>query len=179
MKDSQSGLRKTFRPPNGFYPAGAVQWATLLAETPGFIKRKRTSKAKARGIRYEKRVQEILLNKFGSSYIPSPWVLFSEGFDLRTRYCQPDGLLIDFHRGRITIIEIKYNHCELAWWQLYKLYLPVIKEIFGPNWTYSCCEVVRWFDPQTRVPEKVQMQKDILHAHEYAWSVNICNPSRL
>ena len=60
-----------------------------------------------------------------------------------------------------TIVEIKYNHCALAWWQLYKLYLPVISKIFGSDWTYSCCEVVKWFDPQTNVPEEVCMQKDI------------------
>lgn len=179
MKDSH---KKSRTPPKGFSPAKAVQWATILAEPPLFIKEKRNSSnrgAKGRGIRYEKKVQTILDNRFGNNYIPGPWLLFSEGRDLRPRYCQPDGILFDFYRGRITIVEIKYNHCALAWWQLYTLYLPVIRKIFGPNWTYSCCEVVKWFDPNTHVPETTRMQKDIEFAQEQDWSVNICNPSRL
>ena len=182
MKALQNASKKRGPPPKGFYPAKAVQWATLLAEPPSFIKEHRMKSrrgAKGRGIRYEKKIQSILDERFGSNYIPGPWVLFSEGSDIRPRYCQPDGILIDFYRGRIIIVEIKYNHCELAWWQLYMLYLPVIRKIFGPNWTYSCCEVVKWFDPLTKVPEPAQMQKDIEYAQEHVWSVNICNPSRL
>ena len=174
--------KKCLLHPKGFIPANGVFKATFLSEPPGFVvqNRKKSARgAKGRGIAYEKKVQKILESRYGYRYLEGPWILFKEMRDSRPRYCQPDGILFDFYRGRITIIEIKYNHCALAWWQLYKLYLPVIRKIFGPNWTYACCEVVKWYDPSTGVPEQVQMQKDLEFSQPESWSVNICNPSRI
>ena len=171
--------KKEPNPPKGFDPAKSVQWASLLAEPPSFITRPAKYGAKGRGIRYEKKVQGILENRYGERYVPSPWILFSEGSGLRPRYCQPDGLLIDFIRGRITIVEIKYNHCELAWWQLFRLYRPVVSHIFGQQWEYSCCEVVKWYDPATHVSQEPHLQRDIEYTQPDIWGVNICNPRRL
>lgn len=179
MSLQQSRSLESLTPPKGFSPAQKVQWAAILTEAPGFVRNIPRRGAKRRGINYEKKVQEILRNRYGERYLPNPWILFSEGDAFKPRYCQPDGLLFDFYRGKITIVEVKYNHCELAWWQLHKLYLPVVSKLFGPYWEYPCCEVVKWFDPATKIPEAIQMQKDIEFTQPGQWGVNILNPSRL
>lgn len=179
MSQQRRGFKESQKPPKGFEPAREVQWAAFLRDTPAFVTRVPKRGAKGRGINYERKVQRILLDRYGDRYLPNPWVLFNDGSAYKPRYCQPDGLLIDFYRGKITIVEIKYNHCELAWWQLHKLYLPVVSKIFGPNWEYPCCEVVKWFDPNTLVPESIQLQRDIEFTQPGQWGVNILNPSRL
>lgn len=176
MKESR---RKSSRLPKGFYSANDVQWAALLAEPPSFVGKPKIQGAMGRGILYERKVHDILEGLYGSNYVASPWFLFSEGVNLRPRHCQPDGILFDFYRGLIVIVEIKYNHCALAWWQLYTLYLPVVRKVFGPTWNYACCEVVKWYDPATVVPRKAHLQKNIEFSRSDVWSVNICNPKRV
>lgn len=108
------------------------------------------------GIRYERKVQEHLSNCYGDLYHPSPWFYFeTEG---RRRWCQPDGLLLDPWAGRITICEVKYQHTSDAWWQLQRLYLPVISAAFPPGlWSVACLEIVKWYDPATVFPEPVAL----------------------
>lgn len=146
------------RRPANFTPAGKVvrAWA---CDTPAFIKaamkrRKRTSGAKASGIRYERRVNKQLLEDTenpqdtGITYLPGVWFGFLDASG-RTRYCQPDGLLIDLFNRRVTIVEIKVRHTLLAWWQVRALYQPVIRAIFkSENWPHvQGLEIVRAYEP--------------------------------
>lgn len=98
----------------------------------------------------------MLEDNFGDSYVPSPWLNFlgSRG----VHWCQPDGLLFDIQRGVIAIVEIKYQHTTDAWWQLRRLYEPVLSALFPPSlWRFTVVEIVKWYDPQVPWPEPIRM----------------------
>jgi hypothetical protein len=69
------------------------------------------------------------------------------------RWIQPDGLILDFIKSRITILEIKIKHTWAAYFTLRRLYEPVIRRVFGTAWKYAVCEVVRWYDGSLPWPE--------------------------
>lgn len=137
-----------YRPPplSTFNPAGDVSWAYPSQTPPPFINlnRKRSGR-KAQGIRYEQKVHRLLRDQY-PVYFDGQWFRFKSAWAV-SRWCQCDGLIIDPRAGRIIIIEVKYQHTFDAWYQLFQLYLPVVQVAFGPMWTVSGCEVVKWFDP--------------------------------
>lgn len=129
-----------------------------------------------RGIKYEEKVQQHLLSSFEDFYLPSPWLHFREEGEEQFRWCQPDGLLIDALKGVIHIIEIKYSHTSDAWWQVKKLYLPVLSKIFPKEiWRFECGEVVKWYDPDIFFPESVQLVNSPMKSSN-AFKVHIFNP---
>lgn len=152
-------------------PAGTVIRAHLHSAPPPFLSGSTSeprTQARASGLRYEKRAQEHLQSlisysyaAYSYSYLPSPWISFYSRNGTVLRWCQPDGLLISSvngHPAHITIVEIKVRHCVQAWWQLRKLYEPVVRTLFGDGYTYSICEVCHWIDPHANVqfPERFQ-----------------------
>ena len=138
--------------PNNFRSAGSVHKARFVCETPQFADTPVPSRGSfANGARYEARAQAHLLANYPDNYVPSPWIQFATQTGLR--YCQPDGLFFDLPRAQLTIIEIKLKHTARAWWQLQRLYLPVVKEIFPAHcWHYSLLEVCCWLDPSEPFP---------------------------
>lgn len=163
-------------PPRGFRSADSVDWARFSSTAPPFIRNTRVKGSRGEGIRYEKKVHEHFLNLYGSFYVPSPWIEFGEG-DSRPRWCQPDALLFRPYTGQITLIECKLQHTSDAWWQTKWLYLPVLRKMFPSTlWKFACCEVVKWFDPATHFPERIQMQPSPADAHPGEFSVHIWKP---
>lgn len=129
------------------------------------------------GVRYERRCQEHFLSRFGDFYVPGPWFIFKEFGQEKQRWCQPDGLLFDVRARRIYLLEFKLAHTSDAWWQLNHLYLPVVAKAFPPDlWDYITIEVCRWFDPDTKTPEKPKMKPDILMAEPGEFAVHIFKP---
>lgn len=115
--------------------------------------------AQVAGIRYEVKAQRHLLDILGPLYSPSPAFHFSDnGFP---RICIPDGLYE--HRQNSVVFEIKYQHMPEAWWQLRKLYEPVIRERDrgSPARRVFPVEVCRTFDPGTPFPEPIQIIGDV------------------
>lgn len=144
-------------PPKDFKPAGNVREAHFC-EKPPFIHYQRRSGRRAQGVRYERKVHEHFCKLFGEAYVASPWIKFKSDVDERWRWCQPDALYFDLAAGRIVILEVKYQHTSDAWWQLRQLYAPVLRSMFPYDlWRIQCCEVVKWFDPATAFPERVEM----------------------
>lgn len=149
-----------FLPPSTFKPAGTVisaKWssAPAFAAAP-----KRRTGRRAQGVRYERKVHEHLAELYPDRYVSSPWIRFTNVEDNNARWCQPDGLIIDLHAGEIVIVEVKYQHTSDAWWQLEKLYKPVLKVLFPPKlWSLRCVEVVKWFDPMTNFPVPTKMSE--------------------
>lgn len=144
-------------PPPRFKAATNVMWAEFLEETPGFARRKGRKKgAKRQGEIYEARAHKYLEEIYGEMYVANPWIRFKEYGVEKERFCQPDGIILDVRRGQITICEMKLAHTADAWWQLRMLYLPVLMECFPvrDGWDFAMLEVVRWFDPATRFPER-------------------------
>lgn len=95
-------------------------------------------------------------------FVPGPWVRFTELGYARERYCQPDGLILDFRRGQITIVEIKLKHTTKAWWWTRRLYEPVLKTLLPPTiWQYAVVEIVHWMDPHLSYPERYVVTSDL------------------
>lgn len=108
------------------------------------------------GLRYEQKVHDVLSAIYQSRYRASQSILFEDRTGLRRAI--PDGLLE--LPDRLVIVEIKYSHCELAWWQLNRLYAPLVLRLI-PRPIYVC-EIVHSFDPDVKWPGP-QVLVDSLH----------------
>lgn len=154
MRSSQTNLQSLCPPPRRFRPAGEVTSAEFIAP-PSFVVPSRTrNKARADGIRYEKKAHKYLAETYEDECVIAPWIRFKSAGRAKASYCQPDAIILDIRRGTITIVEIKIKHTADAWWQVRRLYLPVIRHIFGEGWGYISVELTKWFDPHTKFPER-------------------------
>jgi len=99
------------------------------------------------GLRYEQKVHDVLSSIYETRFTPSPSILFEEGGRLRRAI--PDGVLaLD---GCVVAVEVKYTHTELAWWQLKRLYAPLLTRIYT-KMPVRCVEVCHTYDPGTMFP---------------------------
>lgn len=147
------------QPPLGFRPAGLVAKA-WMADPPA-LRKKRYTGSRLLGVKYEAKVQEDLLARHEGDYIANPWLCFQNEGSPALRWCQPDGLLFNWREGHLTLVEIKYQHTALAWWQLRHLYFPVLLKVFPQKlWEYSFCEITKWYDPQILFPVEVSLARD-------------------
>lgn len=151
-----------------------------LDGTPSFAQAHRRARgAKGQGLRFERSVQAHFGNLF-DHYVPGPW------FAYRTRYrpgvwnyAQPDGLLFDFQKGLLTIVEIKYSHTPDAYFQLVDKYLPLMRQWLDPKlWSFATCEVVYWYDKATSFPCEIRLCKTIDLTKPGEFGVHICRPSK-
>lgn len=132
-----------------------LTWADLSPFEPSFVNGSaRCRGAKAHGIRYEKKVQRHLSRQH-AGYVPRPWFRYSLHNHPHWNYCQPDGILFDYNRNLITIVEIKLGHSLRAWSQVRHLYEPVVRKVFGKAWNYAACEVASYHDPSILFPERL------------------------
>jgi hypothetical protein len=148
----------SFRPPSlpsNFKPAINVSYAALAKQEPAFVTAatKRVRGRRAEGLRYERKAKSALLDRFPAHFIPGPWLCFRCDSG-QLRWCQPDGILLDIANGRCIVIEIKYHHTGDAWWQLWRLYIPVL-QVLLPGFTFSAVEIVKWFDPSVYFPATI------------------------
>jgi hypothetical protein len=140
-------------PPRHFRPAGKV---TEARWRPGIaIPSQGLTEAQKAGLRYEAKAQMHLREVLGKRYFVAPTLSFSNG---ESRICIPDGLF--WASSVVFIFEIKIQHMAEAWWQLRKLYAPVVAA-FPARYKVRCVEVVRVFDPSTPFPEKCHQISDL------------------
>lgn len=150
-------------PPSQFTPARHIEHAEFTF--PPHLKYRRYTGRRLQGIKYERAVHEYLAFRFEWRYVASPWIKFWDGH--KWRWCQPDGLIFDPTQGRITIVEVKYQHTADAWWQIRHLYQPVLEHMLPSRlWKYDVCEIVKWFDPAIVFPEKIVLanEPDMRHS---------------
>jgi len=168
-----------FLPPRKFRSAEQVEWAEF-ADEPSFVNTgKKPRGRRAEGLRYEGKAQNYLSERLGQGYLRSPWLRFMERGADRPRWCQPDGLYIDFELGKLVIVEVKLQHTLDAWWQLEHLYIPVIRRAFAQGiWTIATCEVVKWYDPAVAYPVAPTLRENIVEAAPNDFSVHIWKPGR-
>jgi len=153
-----------------------LKWARLANTSPAFAANSpRRRGRRAMGLKYEKKVHEHFSALYREAYLCSPWFQYVEHSEGKMRWCQPDALFIDFDTGRITIIEIKYQHTIDAWYQLQR-YLSVVREVFGEGWSYSLCEVVKWYDCAIQFPETVQLLSELSRSKAGVLHVHIWKP---
>ena len=142
--------------------AGNITSASLSEKEVFPPRRKGRRGAAGAGLRYEAKVHEHFLKTYPLAYVAGPWFRYRNEED-KVHYCQPDGLLVNFKTGLVTIVEIKLKHTADAWWQLKKLYEPVLERVFTKDlWALSALEVVRWYDPDTPFPQAHALIKDPL-----------------
>lgn len=129
---------------------------------------------KAEGLRYERKALAYLEAK-SEWFLPSPWLIYIIGG--RPHWCQPDGLHFDLVRGIITVVEVKYSHTTDAYRQLRQVYRPVLGRLFpAPDWTIRLVEMVKWYDPDIRFPERTEMCPDPLRHDAECIGVHIWRP---
>jgi hypothetical protein len=125
-----------------------------------YVRQRGNSAAKESGLRYESQVQEFLLSHFSDRYTPSPYFHFQDGNLHRTII--PDGLLVDPSTSARTaiLVEIKFSHMADAWWQMEKLYKPVLQVLY-PHLRISCLEICRQYDPASPFPCLYEFVEDL------------------
>ena len=145
-------------PPPHFRPLGTVTEARWSAR--GSFNGSGLSAAQRYGIRYEQLVHVRFRNVLGFNYHRNPTLSFLD--DGHFRKLVPDGLLFQ-PDGTAIIFEVKSQHMPEAWWQLRKLYEPVVKALPFVNRT-SCIEVTRSYDPAMGFPEPITLYTELREA---------------
>lgn len=160
-----SSLRSLCPPPRRFRPAGEILSAEFVYPPPFVVPHRTKNKARANGIRYEKKAYTYLQEAFPDAIILGPWIKFRAKGKAKAIFCQPDALILDIRQSTITVIEIKLKHTSDAWWQVRRLYLPLVQHIFGTmDWNYISIELAKWFDPHTKFPERFEFVDNIRDA---------------
>lgn len=138
---------RKFLPPPSFRPVFGTPRSVAFSAWQPPKSRGRTPAQKA-GIRFEKKVLEGLSQQFGPAFRAHPSITFVD--DSGRRAAVPDGLL-RLHND-LVIVEVKYSHTDLAWWQLRKLYEPLLQQL---TWArIFLLEVCKTYDPGVALPEE-------------------------
>jgi hypothetical protein len=145
-----------WRPPPNFRIVESPRNVRLDSNPPSFLTaERRYHGAKGRGKAYEKRGLEYLANRYGAFFLPHPWFAYEETGSSKTLWAQPDGLLFNIPKGRVTIFELKLKHTADAWWQLRKKYEPLLHTWLEGHYHIEVCEMVQWYDGTAEFPENV------------------------
>lgn len=143
----------------------SAAWLCEAKEEPyaGQGKRVRRSAAQKAGIAYQRRVGAFLAggNRHWS-LITSPWFAYCDWGGGKRRYCQPDFLLADDSNSTCVIVEVKLGAAAvpLAWWQLEKLYKPVLEKTHRWQTLFSLC-ISRSYDPSFPAPQTPHFVDDV------------------
>lgn len=152
--------RELFPRPKRFEQVKDLAWAELTPIGPfGPGAPQPQTEAQKQGLRYERKAHQHFSTIFPGRYGGGQWITFREKHSGRVRWAQPDGLIVDYRRELIIILEMKIRHGDYAWWTLRYLYEPLVEFLF-PSWRVACCEVVRWFDPAVPWPEPFRRVSD-------------------
>lgn len=154
-----------------------------MPDAPAFAQRDPLSYSRGRkrqGILYERKALEYLARSatdFGLELLSGQWVAYRTIHDAKTKmnFCQPDAIFVDEERKKLTLFEIKLQHTSDAWWQLRKLYEPVLHAIF-PSFSIASIELVRWMDPHTPFPETFYFAGELAQARDSLLGVHIFCP---
>lgn len=107
--------------------------------------------AQKAGKRYERKVLKGLSTEFGENLHPSPWFKFSD--ESGQHYCQPDAVF--FGPEGLVVFEVKIRIVEKAWWQLRRLYEPVVSRAY--RMPTSLCLICKHVDPAVPFPERYEL----------------------
>lgn len=156
---SSRGEPTTVPPPPWFKPVYTPRAATYLGSASSHAAPRGDTAARRAGLRYERKALEHLKGLWSNaSFQASPILSFADAIGKRN--CIPDAILLDVDFKSITIFEIKSRHTNDSWWQLRKLYQPVV-EIWMPDISVQVVEVCGSYDPTTRFNEPVELLADL------------------
>lgn len=147
--------RAPVRPPRGFkLIKGSVSNVRFGGEVPH---NRGYTAAQREGLRYEQRVHDVLSALYQANYRASPAILFEDRTGLRRAI--PDGLLRI--ENYLVVVEIKLSHTERAWWQLNRLYAPLLAQLVNPGTAIHTVEICRSYDPEIRFPGPFSVAKSL------------------
>jgi hypothetical protein len=176
---SSPQLLKT-RAPSNYRAVGTIRWAKMLAEQPSFIRTNKTTGARARGVSYEGKALQMLSRRYAdldvlAEFKPGPWFEYVD--ETGRHWCQPDAFAILPDGGGI-IYECKYQHSAEAWFQIWRLYEPVLRFLY-PKISWQGMEICKWFEPSLPWPEQPTFTPDPLTIpRRGSTAIHIWNPSR-
>ena len=146
-RDSEGGRSlRGLRPPRSFKEVKGIPSNVRFGGTAR-IARGHTA-AQRNGLAYEVRVLDVLAAIYGIDFRPAPSILFTD----RTgnRMAIPDGILKI--NNTLVVVEIKLSHTERAWWQLTRLYSPLLARLVNPGTRIATVEICRSYDPSVQFP---------------------------
>lgn len=142
-------------------PVGDIRDAWRTNQDPFAGRRTRRSGAQKAGLAYQRRIEAWAAagDLRGRTLVPSPWYCYIDCGGAR-RYCQPDLVLDDGHS--LVACEVKIRWTVDAWWQLRRLYLPVLARAhFDRTPVFALC-ITRSYDPAVAAPEPVVLVDDLM-----------------
>lgn len=148
-------------PPSFYLPQEPIShvWST---DDPFAGRRSRNSAAQRAGLAYQRKVGRYLeSSRKDWILLVGPWLAYSD-LGSRRRFCQPD-FILDCGGGLAVVVEVKLRWTPLAWWQLKKLYLPVLSATKKWQTIIPLC-ISRSFDPAEPAPEVPYFCDDIFDA---------------
>jgi hypothetical protein len=114
------------------------------------------SQAQKNGLLYEKKAIASLTALFeGWPIERGTWIGFRDSGKGGMRVCQPD-LFVRLSPDRILLLEVKARHSLLAWWQLRRLYQPVLEALY-PKAKIIVSEVTKSYSHDVPMPESVEV----------------------
>lgn len=113
------------------------------------------------GHRHERKTR-TRLDKEGVEYLYGCWIGYVT-VDGKSGVLQPDFIVFDYSRLRITILEAKLSHTPLAYFQLVNAYAPCLKFMF-PLWEIRLQEVVHWYDAFLAFPGEHALRRKLTDA---------------
>lgn len=110
---------------------------------------------KTAGLRFERQVGKALSERYPLFVNHISFTFYTA--DSGRHLCIPDGILLN--GNEVIILEIKHRHTADAWFQLRRLYQPVVQRALGrPT---RLIEVVKSYDPLVRFPEPHYICQDL------------------
>jgi hypothetical protein len=149
-------------PPDNLYlPLLGVSAAWQSEEQPYAGRRTRNSAAQRAGLAYQRRVGEFLAGRDSNwRVLSSPWFAYCDWGGGKRRYCQPDFILADDSNSTAVLVEVKIRWTPAAWWQLEKLYLPVVRASKRWENLLLLC-ISRGYDPAIPAPAEPHFVDDV------------------
>lgn len=161
------------RPLTIYIPEGAINSAWQVEGSPhANVPARKKSVAQRAGLAYQKKVGGHLRSCIWPRYVvDGPWFAFSDRTPGR-HYCQPDFLIMDYTKGaqEILIVEVKLRWTSDAWWQLRRLYEPVVGRANSGAAISVLC-ITKSFDPAVRCEEEVALIDSLEDAKPEAFNV--------
>ena len=136
------------------FPLGDIRDASFADSSPYAGKRSRPSGAQRAGLAYQKRIEVFLRDTVPSSSLDvGPWLWYVDACGRRS-YCQPDFLIRE--PSRVVVVEVKIRWTADAWYQLRRVYLPVLSRAM-PSARLVPLVICRSYDPAIRIGEAVSL----------------------
>lgn len=164
-----SVLRSGGPPPELFIPK-AILSAWVSSDPHARTRSASSSTAQRLGLSYQKKIEKFVRSN-SNSWDVKCGVWFCYHDDDRRRFCQPDILLDDAANKVCVIVETKLRWTANAWWQLRRLYEPVLRHVRGPDWTLILLCITKSFDPAVGCPEEVNLCDDLFDARPDRFNV--------